>query len=312
VAAARRAPQAAPVAAAPVAEAPVAAAPVAAAPGPGRERPERASALRIVGWQVGGALGLAAYDRPWPLAVTFGVAGAALLVAGATRRHGVWLSTRASRRIRRWGRRPATVDDIGALVRRLAPGATLTSTDVGGTPAGAISRPDGLVVVLQTDAAQIPVEAPLTWRELLRPGQPRLIVLKARREVDAADDEALAVVLGNAIRRLRRTKCPVKLLGERELTATLLTMLGVRSFPVRIVERRDHWRIGSKVHIGHRMSSAPPGEATVLRAPGHPDVGLSSVDGAPGAARPGPRRERLDDRHGPAVIATLPIGGPLP
>jgi hypothetical protein len=208
---------------------------------------ERPSTMRIICWQLAGVLGLAAYERPWPAAVALGTAGTVLLAGSAARSRGVWLSTRAQRRIRRWCRRPATVTDAAGLLRALVPGARLTTTEIDGEAAGTVSRPDGLVVAVRTDLGDVPSGPQWTVRELVRPRQARLVVLQAHRDADSPGDETLAVVLGNAIRRMRRTGGSVTLLGHRELATAIWPHA---PGPVRIAERRHEWRAGATVHIG--------------------------------------------------------------
>jgi type VII secretion protein EccE len=181
-----------------------------------------------------------------------------------------------------------------------------------------------------------------------RQARPRAwLAVRVLRDVDAAEDTVLRVALGNAVRRLRRrlrrTGLDLTALPERELLATLTSL--THSGPGREAVREDwrYWQAGPIIQIGMRLStlgSPPPERAPVLERllADVPDVavtvavptegteltGVLRVAAAtPGAAEAaadqltslgpdlGVYLERLDGLHGPAVTASLPIGGKL-
>ncbi|MFE9207272.1 type VII secretion protein EccE [Micromonospora sp. NPDC007230] len=283
-------------------------------------------------------------------------------------------------------RLPESADRPAALLALLVRGARVGVVELGGAPAGVVSGPHGVVAILRpedTDVAELlratlsgtletggaeppsgrpaGVEATPGWDEAApgpelrlvlhrgpRQAQPRAwLAVRVPRTVDAAEDETLHVVLGNAIRRvirrLRRGGLDLAVLPDREVLATLTAL--THAAPDRSVLREEwrYWRAGPVTQIVLRLSSADPASiaridvldrllaavpevaitvavtADPVELTGMLRVAASSPAAADAAAgllaglapRLGIRLERMDGRHGPAVAASLPIGGNL-
>jgi hypothetical protein len=288
----------------------------------------RPSATRIVCWQAIAALSVAA-GAGW----TWWVTPAALLIGApaAIPVRGVWLSTAASRWARLQVRR----------TRAARPLPVAGTAEVGGEQVGVVSLPDALVVVLRAGRADLAalVAAARAHRDdpvgprcelrvvrCRRPVPRTWLVVRARRDADHPGDTPLRLLLANILRRLRRGGLDVTPLSPDEINATTAALTGTG--PVR--EDWHAWRSGATHHIGLRVDApgtAPLqrlllGDADVtvaVRARGDRLTGVllagtgATADRlrtlAPGL---GIHLERLDGRHGPAVCATLPIGGTLP
>ncbi|RKR91882.1 type VII secretion protein EccE [Micromonospora pisi] len=232
-------------------------------------------------------------------------------------------------------------DELVAVLRPARPG---SEAFVRAVLAGAVSGdgdPDaprlGLHLVLHRGPQQV---APRAW-----------LAVRVLRDVDAAEDSVLRVTLGNAVRRLRRrlrhTGLDLTVVPERELLATLTSLTHTGPGREAIREHWHYWRAGPVTQIGLRMAtvgspspSPSPGPAEVLEQllDGVRDVAVTVAVVAGGtelsgvlriaAATPeaaqaavesltslgpdlGVHLERLDGLHGPAVTASLPIGGAL-
>jgi hypothetical protein len=330
--------------------------------------------LRITCWQLALVLAFVAVGRTWPAATALGVAAAALLALTAVRVRGTWLSTVLARRVRlllrrRSHRLPAAADGPAALLALLVPGARIGTADIGGQRAGVVSQPDGLIAVLRPvhaspgdvtraalSGALLPdadEEAPRLGLHLVLhrgPQQPHprvWLTVRALRDVDAVDDEALRVTLGNAVRRMgrrvRRTNLDLIALSDREVLATLTAL--THTGPDRGTFREDwrYWHAGPVTQVGMRLSGlgtrSPDRAATLERvlasarevaltvavAADVPDltgvvrIAATTAEAADAAADRlaslgpdlGVYLERLDGLHGRAVTASFPIGGNL-
>ncbi|MGH3242320.1 MAG: hypothetical protein ACRDNL_18225, partial [Spirillospora sp.] len=316
-------------------------------------------------------LAFTAAGRPWPLAVALAGAALVLLVLSALRMNHQWLSAVLARRVR-LALRPRThdlttaADRPAALLSRLADGARAGSTGLGGDPAGTVSRPGELVAVLRPEGDPRTLTRAALSGELLpdqTDGVPRMglqlvlhrgphqqvprawLAVRARRDVDFASDEAVAIPLGNAVRRiLRRTRRQgVTLLAvpEDELHTTLTALVHTGPGRHRLHEQWRYWHAGPITQVAmalsadedgpsdraaalHRLLNLVPGVALTV-AVAADATGLSGTlriaattpelaDNA--AARLAAhskdlriRLERLNGLHGPAVALTLPIGG---
>ncbi|WUI04114.1 hypothetical protein OHR68_20720 [Spirillospora sp. NBC_00431] len=353
--------------------------PAAATPAPPLPRPRppeptgELPIVRIICWQLALVLAFAAAGRPWPLAVPLAVAAVLLLVLSALRVNRQWLSAVLARRVR-LALRPRThdlstaADRPAALLSRLADGARAGSTGLGGEPAGTVSRPGELVAVLRPEGdPRTLTRAAFSDALLPEPedGVPSLglqlvlhrgphqqvprawLAVRARRDVDFASDEAVAVPLGNAVRRiLRRTRrLGVTLLTvpEDELHSTLTALIHIGPGRHRLHERWRYWQAGPITQVAmalsahedgpadratalHRLLALEPGVAVTV-AVAADATGLAGMlriaattpeladNAAARLAAHGKdlriRLERLNGLHGPAVALTLPIGGEL-
>ena len=288
-------------------------------------RRARPSVTRICWWQATVALGLLTTGRAWWLTAV----AAAALTTSAVPVGEAWLSTVAVRWLRLRLRGGTS----------LLPATNAHTVDVGGEQVALVSRPDALVAVLRPGRAGLGALLAAALRHRDDPAGPRCevrvvacrrplprawLVLRALRDVDSADDAELRPVLAAALRRLRRGGLELTPLSARDIAAA------AQCGPVR--ERWHAVRVGDTEHVAFRL--AVPGPATLQRlmlAAG--DTGLTVAVRARGdggltgvlrvATEAGARRlpllapgadvhlERLDGRHGPAVAATLPIGGSL-
>ncbi|MCA2218167.1 hypothetical protein [Jidongwangia harbinensis] len=288
------------------------------------------SALRIAAWQVAVVLGFIAAGRGWAVGVTIGFAAAALLALSAVRIRGTWLSAWAGH----WA--------LFMVRRRVHDGTCLP------LPAGTAIAPDGvlvgaggLAVVARTRRWEIPAleadaRGPGLDLQLVMHGGARLaepaawLAVGVRRDADAPDDETLRVTLGNALRRLRRSGREIGVLSSPDLRSTLAHLAHAgpsretwrywQSGPVTQVTLRLGLAAGPSPALRHLLVGA--GDATVTAAvraggDGVLRVAAASPDAADRAvarlvdlgAHLGVRLHRLDGRHGPAVTASLPIGG---
>ncbi|MFG1608404.1 hypothetical protein [Actinoplanes sp. NPDC049265] len=278
---------------------------------PGRGNPRSATALRIAVWQIGVVLGCVAILRG---SAGAGALAALTLIVSAARIRGDWLSTVAGR----W---------LGFVTRRrvfagehlpLPANTRLTS-------AGVLVGAGGLTVVARTREVDFPrfegesggPRIDLQWVGHLGPRQDRpsaWLAITVVRDADFAGDEQLRVALDNVLRRVRPD-----LLSGRELTA----VLGGIAHAGPACETWRHWRSGPVTQITFRGTGPaarflkPGGDVavTVARWPdGDSVIRVAARDAgtAERAAREVSRSAvRLDGRHGPAVLASLPIGGKL-
>lgn len=171
------------------------------------------------------------------------------------------------------------------------------------------------------------------------------LAVGALRDPNFADDADLLVVLNNTARRLyrklRKAGTGVAALTEQELLGTLVALTHTGPGRGAIREDRRYWRAGpvtqvgfrlsglgtrpvrARMHTLHHMLGAVPGAACTIAitVPGHAAALRvaattdAAVDAAAGRLSwlppPGVRLERMDNQHGPAVAASLPIGGDL-
>jgi hypothetical protein len=288
----------------------------------------RPSATRIACWQAIAALSIiggAAWTWWAAPAVLLAGAPTAILVRG------VWLSTAMSRWARLQVRR----------TRAARPLPVAGTAEIGGEELGVVSRPDALVVVLRAGRADLAAltaasrahrddpEGPRCELRIVRcrrPAPRTWLVARALRDADHVEDAPLRLLLANVLRRLRRGGLDVTPLSADEINDTTAALTGTG--PVR--EDWHAWRSGTTHHIGLRVDApgAPPlqrlllGDADVtvaVRAQGDRLTGVLLAGSGTTADRLctlapglGIHLERLDGRHGPAVTATLPIGGTLP
>jgi hypothetical protein len=246
----------------------------------GVRRPLRArpSVGRVIWWQLAVIPVLLAPGRSWAGVMAFGVVAVVLLVLGAGRARGTWLSTVVGRRValvlRRAHRTGApAVDPAGAVLRRVAPGARITATGIGDARIGVVSRPQGTVACVApvgADAADV-VRAAFrgelgnedpevdTRSELIvhrgpRQHRPRTwLTVRVARTADVPDDAVLDVCLTNATRRLlrRARHCGLDLraLTEEELRATVASL--AHTGPPK--ETWRHWHTGDIAQAGLRL-----------------------------------------------------------
>jgi hypothetical protein len=318
------------------------------APGP------RPSALRVVWWQLALIPALLAIGRPWPLAAALGTASVALLAITAGRTRGTWLSTVAGRRTGMLVRRTRVTAAPGttctdAVLRHLAPGATVDAT-------GAVNRPQGTSAVLvpvRAGAAEVlrmALSHPDAGTHVLlhrgsRDEHPRAwLTVRVERTVDALDDGVLTVSLTNATRRLlrraRQAGLDLRVLNGDEVRSTVGALARAGSGRITFHETWRHWKAGDLTQVGLRLRGAQARIATIERLlTGSPGVSVTitvaadvpHLDGCVRVVAADPaavdaavdrltalgqmldvRLERLDGRHCRAVAATLPIGGDLP
>lgn len=291
-----------------------------------RQRRTRPSVTRICCWQAAAALGLLTAGRAWWLTAVAALALAASAVpVGET-----WLSTVAARWLRLHLRGGSP----------LLPPVTALTAEVGGEQVGLVSRPDALIAVFRPGRADLGALLGAVLRHRDDPAGPRCevrvvacrrplprawLVVRVLRDADSAGDAELRPVLAAVLRRLRRGGLELAPLPAQDIAAA------AECGPVR--ERWRAVRVGDTAHIAFRLAASGPaalqrlmlaagdtGLTVAVRARG--DGGLTGVlrVGTEAAARrlpllapgAGLHLERLDGRHGPAVAATLPIGGSLP
>jgi len=289
------------------------------------------AAARIAVWQAALAVGFAGIGRG---ALVTAVAALVLLVS-AVRVRGEWLSARGSAGLSFILRRRTRAGDWLPLPR----GSVIT-------PTGVITGVEGLTLVARTVRMEFPrLEADAGGPELdlqlvahRGPRQERPDVwfaVTARRSPETRSDEALAVVVDNALRRLRKAERAAgtrgfAVLGSAELRSTVIGLAHAGESR----ESWNSWRSGSITQISLRVRatrldalvrllSEGRGAAITLAlrsgTEGVLRVAAPSVDAAEHAvaritelgAGLGVRLNRLDGRHGPAVLASLPIGGSL-
>ncbi|PXY23003.1 hypothetical protein BAY60_23860 [Prauserella muralis] len=263
-------------------------------PFPPRERPARREplglpVLRIVCWQLALVLVFLAAGGPWPLATVLVPMAVALLGCTAVRVRGRWLSDELALRVllvlrRRERDLPGTAG-TRLLLATLAPGASVGTATLAGTPSGVVSRAEELVTVLRpagTGAAAL-AELALSgsWLgDAAEPGQPAVrfqlvvhrgprqadqarawLVVRAVRDPRFADDAPLLVAVSNAVRklhrRLKRTGMaagPLTALTEEEILATLAALTHTGPGRAAIREDRRYWRAGPIAQAGLRLS----------------------------------------------------------
>ncbi|WP_285686586.1 hypothetical protein [Actinoplanes sp. NBRC 103695] len=285
--------------------------------------------LRIAVWQVALVLGFAAIGRDdLGAGVGLGLAAALTLTVSALRLRGEWLSTVALRwagfvlRRRQWDGEHVPLPRDAAI-----------------SSAGVLGWADGVTAVARTSSFGFPVieaDGPRLDLQLvahLGPRQARpggWLAITARRDADNATDDELRVLLDNAVRRLRKAApTGFALLSGREVRAVVSGI--AHAGPSR--ETWRYWRSGPITHITLRATGlAVPDLIERLLAEGR-DAAVTVAVRADGGGvvrvaapavisaeravrriadictRRGVRLERLDGRHGPAVLASLPIGG---
>jgi hypothetical protein len=287
------------------------------------------TALRIAGWQVAVVIGFVAVGRGWVVQIGAGTA-VVLLAATAVRVRGVWLSSLA------W----TWLEFIAR--RRNHPGRHLPLPRGSSiAPDGMLVGAEGLTVVTRTREAVFPeletdADGPELDLQLVlhrgpqQPGPSAWLAITARRHTDVAHDEMLRVTLGNVLRRLRKSGRELTGMSAVDLHATLAGI--AHAGPSR--ERWRGWRSGPVTQVALCFAAAPRPALDRLLAEGR-DAALTIAirpagDGvlriaatSPEAAgravarlvtlgaHLGVRLHRLDGRHGPAVLASLPIGGTL-
>jgi hypothetical protein len=295
-----------------------------------RTAAEPVTVVRVAVWQVGLVLGFVAAGRGWVGGVTVGVMAAGLLAVSALRIRGVWLSTSAGRWVRFVLRRRVHAGQHLPL-----PAGTTIASD------GVLVGAEGLTVVTRTGARVVPAleagtDAPRLDLQLVVHRGPRQVgpaawlAIGVRRDADTPDDELLRVTLDNALRRLRRGGHDLTPLSSSELHRTLHGIS--HAGPSR--ERFRCWQSGRVTQITLRLGAtaahlpaldrllAEGRDAAVtaaVRATGDGVLRVAAIspDAAERAtarlialgAHLGVRLHRLDGRHGPAVTASLPLGG---
>ncbi|WP_431923788.1 hypothetical protein [Amycolatopsis tucumanensis] len=169
------------------------------------------------------------------------------------------------------------------------------------------------------------------------------LAVRAVREPGLATDDELLTALTGAVRRthreLRAAGLGAVALTEQELRAALAALTHTGPGRDRVAEERRCWRAGpvtqigvrvtglgarpprARIHALHQLLAAVPGAArtVAVTVPGHDAVVrvAATTDAAADSAvarllwapPPGLRLERMDNQHGPAVAASLPIGG---
>ncbi|MCK2242478.1 MULTISPECIES: type VII secretion protein EccE [unclassified Crossiella] len=241
-------------------------------------------ALRILCWQLAAISTVLAIGRPWPLATALGVS-AALLALTAIRVRGRWLTTLLATRIRHTLRRRdhdlgAPEHDPAALLTLLAPATRARTATIGGVPAGLLSHPDELVVVLQPRAADSEFLRAAAAGALLPDPDPdmpefgaRLVVhtgpvrdrpprtwlaVRALRDPDICRDEDLTTALANTVRRvlrrLTRAGLPADALSEEDLRAVLPALTHTGSGRGETREDWRFWRAGAVAQAGFRLA----------------------------------------------------------
>lgn len=281
--------------------------------------------LRIAMWQVALVVGAAGIGRGLAAGVAAGVVAVLVLTLGAVRVRGEWLSTVA----RRW---------LGLVARRRTWGSDWTPLPKGWatTSDGVLVGADGMTVVARTPVVELPeldTDGPELDLQLVAHLGPRQakpgawLAITARRDADHAGDDELRVPLENALRRLRKSGRDLKLLPAAELRPTLAGI--AHAGPAR--EQWRCWRSGPVTQITLRLRGGRPAlvdrllaegrDAAVTVAVRRDGTGVLRVAATSDAAAEqavarliklgahlGVRLTRLDGSHGPAVLASLPIG----
>jgi hypothetical protein len=308
------------------------------APPPADPASRKLPAARIAVWQAALVVGFAGIGRGTAATVAAAVTAVLVLALSAVRIRGEWLSAVGAGRLSFVLRRRTRDGDWLPLPR----GSVIT-------PDGVIAGADGLTVVTRTVRMEVPhLEADAGGPELdlqfvahLGPGEQQplgWLAITARRSPDTGSDQALRVALDNALRRLRKAERAAgrpggyAALGAADLRPALMELAhaGVSR------ESWHHWRSGSTTQISLRARTTRPdallgllreargaavtfamrtraGNEGVLRiAARSDDAAERAVARLIALGTPlGVRLDRLDGRHGPAVLASLPIGGSL-
>ena len=273
--------------------------------------------LRIAAWQVAFVLAFVATGQGLAGAIAFGALAALTLGLSAGRMRGEWLSTVAVR----WLAFAARSKEWPGEHLPLPRDSTLTS-------AGVLVSAEGMTVVVRTSEFAFPTIEAGADLQLVGHRGPRQagpgawLAITVRRDAETATDEQLRVPLDNVVRRVRKE---FALLTGREVEAAVRGL--AHAGPSR--ETWRHWRSGSITQITFRLANSSLAVMERLLAEGRdaavtvalrPDgTGVVRVAAPePRAAERAARRmteitslERLDGRHGPAVLASLPIGGLL-
>jgi ESX secretion system protein EccE len=275
-------------------------------------------------WQAALVLGFVAAGRGWAVGIAVGTVAAGLLAVSAIRVRGVWFSTTAGQWVRFLLRRRVHSGQHLPL-----PAGTRIASD------GVLVGAEGLTVCARTKNRLIP-DAPELDLQLVVHRGPRQagpaawLAIGVRRDADAPGDDELRVTLANVLRRLRRAGHELSPLSAPELRQMLHGVS--HAGPSR--ERRRSWQSGRVTQITLRLGAtaahlpaldrllAEGRDAAVtaaVRATGDGvlRVAATSPDAAERAAARllalgahlGVRLHRLDGRHGPAVTASLPLGG---
>jgi hypothetical protein len=288
------------------------------------------SALRIAAWQVAVVLGFMAVGRSWVVGVGAGVAAVVLLAVSAVRVRGVWLSSLAWTWMGFVARRKRYPGEHLPLPR----GCSVASDGVlvGAEGLTAVARTkEGAFPDIGTDADGPELDMQLVLHRGPRQAWPSVwLAVSVRRDADATPDEMLRVALGNVLRRLRKSGRDITPLSAADLRATLAGV--AHAGPSR--ERWRGWSSGPITQVTLSFAAARRTALDRLLAEGR-DVALTIAfrpagDGvlriaatSPGAADRAVARfvalgahldvrlYRLDGQHGPAVLASLPIGGTL-
>jgi hypothetical protein len=306
-------------------------------PAPADPASRKLPAARIAVWQAALVVGFAGIGRGAAATVAAAVAAVVVLAVSAGRIRGEWLSALAAGYLSFVLRRRTRDTDWLPLPR----GSVIT-------PDGVIAGADGLTIVTRTARMEVPhLEADAGGPELdlqfvahLGLGQERprgWLAITARRSPETGSDEALRVALDNALRRLRKSERVAgrpggyAVLGAADLRTALMELAHAGASR----ESWTNWRSGSVTQISLRARTTRPdalvgllrghgaavtlatraraGNEGVLRiAALSDDAAERAVARLTALGTPlGVRLDRLDGRHGPAVLASLPIGGSL-
>ncbi|GAA4698707.1 hypothetical protein [Phytohabitans rumicis] len=289
---------------------------------PIREYAARLNLIHVLCWQIAVAAVVLAVRQPLPVLVGLSVGAAALVALTAVRVDGRWLCERgalaAGYLCRPRSRElPDEAAKVPALLDLLVPGCTVRSVQTGDGPAMATSHRGGLTVVLRPHSERVP--APRALLSLVD-GQPGTLgvqtvhhagvrrggpakawlAVHAIRAVDAPDDDDLALVLRNSVRRMRRaltrSGTPAQPLAEeagRALIAGLAHVAGGRD---DVREDWRFWRTGGvcqatfQLRGWHRLADARSGRLIAELLTAVPGVAVTVTV----AARSGPDRPRVD------------------
>lgn len=171
------------------------------------------------------------------------------------------------------------------------------------------------------------------------------LAVRVIREPGFVEDTELLAVLDATVRKLhrklRKSGIPIATLTERELLSTLVALTHTGPGRGQLRELRRYWRTGPVTQIGlrlrglgarspqarmhalHRYLGGAPGSActvsvtvptcaAVVRIAALTDAAAdAAADHLTRLPLPGLRLERMDNQHGPAAAASLPIGGNL-
>ncbi|OLR95305.1 hypothetical protein BJP25_07315 [Actinokineospora bangkokensis] len=241
---------------------------------------------QVVCWQVAVVAVLFALGRPWPVLVGTCVAAALLLAATSVRVGGRWLyelGVLGLGHLSRERRRdlPESAGKTPALLDLLLPGATVRTTATGQGPAMTVSHPGGLAAPLRlTDDRADPVRGLPLPAALLpstegqefgvqvvlhagvrRAGPPKVwLAVHAARTVEIPRDADLALVLRNAVRRVRRAArragAPVEVLPEEQAFAALAGLAHVTGGRTEVREDWRFWRTGPVCQAVLRLEGA--------------------------------------------------------